>query len=680
MKTVLLGSVAALAVAASASAQSIDYATMQDMFGEPVTLGATGAPQRASEVPATMIIITREDIARFPALDIADILGRYAGVDVDRYTRGQADVSIRGYNQPYNPRLLVLIDGRQVYLDHYAYVNWSALPVQLDEIQQIEVVKGPQAALYGFNAVSGVVNIITRDPSQSEWTSVTASAGSGEYREASGVFGRQLGERFAVRASLGAGRANEFDGGVRGSEEAYTANEPWDRVRGALELQGQLTDSIRFSAEATYAHTIQTELLPYYQLGYADTQLASYKGELEADTDFGLLSARLYRNDAYIGYSTNAAQTDNIPFDNSVTVGQVQLLSKVGTRNTLRFGAEYRHNEVDPTLVASDGVTEYDVYSVSAMWNRTLSSSIEATGAVRFDTLELSRTVSPNPALFIFDQADYDQSIEEFGYNFALVWTPAAGHTVRASTARGVQVPSLVEFGLTHSTSVATPFGTIPVAIAGDPAIEPTIVTAYELAYETRLGQSARFQAALFRSESEDYKGIFVTVPNILPPAAPTLQFLFSNQGDTTVNGLELSLEDANQADAWRWRLSATALDVEDDLTVNQVAFVYPVDFEVSTPSYRLKADLGWTQGRWSVDGFASVTDEHTAIRQTQFGVITREAIDSQIELSARAAFALTDQLTVEANAAQLNYGGGERVNAGPELESRVWASVTASF
>ncbi|WP_375284565.1 TonB-dependent receptor plug domain-containing protein, partial [Marinicauda pacifica] len=172
MKTVLLGSVAALVAAASASAQSIDYATMQDMFGEPVTLGATGAPQRASDAPATMIVITREEIERHPAIDIPDILGRFAGVDTERYTRGQGEVSIRGYNTPYNPRLLVLINGRQVYLDHYGYVNWSALPVQLDEIQQIEVVKGPQAALYGFNAVSGVVNIITRDPTLGDWSTV----------------------------------------------------------------------------------------------------------------------------------------------------------------------------------------------------------------------------------------------------------------------------------------------------------------------------------------------------------------------------------------------------------------------------------------------------------------------------------------------------------------------------
>ena len=128
MKRTLLGSAAVIVLTASAaSAQSIDYATMQDMFGEPVTLGATGAPQRASEVPATMIIITRDEIDRYPAIDIPDILGRFAGVDIDRYTRGQAEVSIRGYSQPYNPRLLVLDEATEGLAPVIRQEIWSAL-------------------------------------------------------------------------------------------------------------------------------------------------------------------------------------------------------------------------------------------------------------------------------------------------------------------------------------------------------------------------------------------------------------------------------------------------------------------------------------------------------------------------------------------------------------------------
>jgi len=111
-----------------------------------------------------MIIISAEDIQRSGAHDIPGVLRHVAGVDVLQWTNDDADVSVRGYDQPYSPRLLVLIDGRQVYADYYGFTPWSALPVELNAIRQIEIVKGPNAALFGFNAVGGVINIVTYNP------------------------------------------------------------------------------------------------------------------------------------------------------------------------------------------------------------------------------------------------------------------------------------------------------------------------------------------------------------------------------------------------------------------------------------------------------------------------------------------------------------------------------------
>ena len=148
LTTSLTALAASIAATAGVSAQSLDYTMMSELFGEPVTAGATGAPQRASDVPATMIIITQDDIQRAPEFDIPGILRHYAGVDFTRYSFGDSQVSIRGAASGYTPRLLVLVNGREVYLDSYGYTAWSTLPVQLDEIQQIEVVKGAQSALY----------------------------------------------------------------------------------------------------------------------------------------------------------------------------------------------------------------------------------------------------------------------------------------------------------------------------------------------------------------------------------------------------------------------------------------------------------------------------------------------------------------------------------------------------
>ena len=137
--------------ATTAAAQGVDYGTLQELFGEPITTSATGKPQRQSDVPVTMEIVTAEDIRRSGVTDIPGVLRHLAGIDVWRWSLGNADVAIRGYNQPMQPRILTLINGRQVYLDFYGLTRWSSLPVSLDEIRQIEVVKGPKTVLRRYS-------------------------------------------------------------------------------------------------------------------------------------------------------------------------------------------------------------------------------------------------------------------------------------------------------------------------------------------------------------------------------------------------------------------------------------------------------------------------------------------------------------------------------------------------
>src|SRR5436853_818634 len=102
-----------LAFPAVADAQSVNYPELQDMFGEPITTSVTGKPQRVSEAPASLVIITRDDIRRSPARDIPGLIQAYAGIDVVRWTAGHSDVAVRGGVQAFDPRLLVLVNGRQ---------------------------------------------------------------------------------------------------------------------------------------------------------------------------------------------------------------------------------------------------------------------------------------------------------------------------------------------------------------------------------------------------------------------------------------------------------------------------------------------------------------------------------------------------------------------------------------
>ena len=114
------GAAAGLALTAlPASAQSIDYGSLEQLFNEPVTTSATGSPQRSSQAPVDMDIISADEIRRSGATDLPTILSRVAGVDVQAWSAGHTDVGVRGYNQARSARLLVLVNGRQAYLDHY---------------------------------------------------------------------------------------------------------------------------------------------------------------------------------------------------------------------------------------------------------------------------------------------------------------------------------------------------------------------------------------------------------------------------------------------------------------------------------------------------------------------------------------------------------------------------------
>src|ERR1700722_9928113 len=191
-----------------AAAQTINYGPLEQLFGEPITTSVTGSAQRSSEVPANMEIITAEDIRRSGARDVTSALRNVVGVDLMQSGKDQTEVSVRGYDQPFAANLLVLINGRQVYADTYSLTPWSALPVELADIRQIELVKGPSSALFGFNAVGGVINIVTYNPLYDDVNSVTAMGGTQDLAQGSAVTTFKVGDEAGFRVSAG-GRSDQ---------------------------------------------------------------------------------------------------------------------------------------------------------------------------------------------------------------------------------------------------------------------------------------------------------------------------------------------------------------------------------------------------------------------------------------------------------------------------------------
>jgi len=276
----LLPMLPVLATASIAAAQSINYDALEQMFNEPVTTSATGSPQRSTEAPVSMEIISASDIERSGATDIPTILSRVAGIDVLTWGAGGAsDVGVRGYATPYSPRLLVLINGRQVYLDHYGYTAWSTLPVQLSEIRQIEVIKGPNSALFGFNAVSGVVNIITYSPKYDSANAAEVTGGSGSFGEASLVTTLKLTDAISTRISGGASTEKQWKND--GKVDPHFMIDPY-KMSANVDTVAQLAPNTELRVEASWSNVGQTDVLPTYSYSRTKYLTNSINGALNS--------------------------------------------------------------------------------------------------------------------------------------------------------------------------------------------------------------------------------------------------------------------------------------------------------------------------------------------------------------------------------------------------------------
>jgi iron complex outermembrane receptor protein len=151
--------------------------SLEDLMKIEVTSVSKKA-QKTSETAAAVFVISQEDIRRSGALNIQDLLRLVPGLDVAQIDSSQWAISARGFNGQYSNKLLVMIDGRTVYNPEFAGVLWDSQNVPLDTIERIEVIRGPGAAVWGSNAVNGVINIITKSAEETQGGLITVREGN----------------------------------------------------------------------------------------------------------------------------------------------------------------------------------------------------------------------------------------------------------------------------------------------------------------------------------------------------------------------------------------------------------------------------------------------------------------------------------------------------------------------
>lgn len=650
LRPALLAGAAGLTMGQPLHAQAVNYAALQDVLGEPVTTSVIGKPQRASDVPASVTIITRDEIARSPARTVPDLLQAYAGIDVNHWTAGQSDVAVRGGVQTYNARLLVLVNGRQVYLDHYGSTDWNLLGIQLDEIQQIELVRGPAGALFGFNAAAGVVNIITVDPLAGRHGTLVAEGGTHGQARLSAT------AALPISPDLGL----ELSGGHQQEDERHLPSGLYQpaRVDGvrADQVGGRLSatpdPATRVDLEGGWADNRQLEFLPSQLLSEQRYRSEHAGLVVDHDTGWGGLTGRAYTNWLNVTYGATTSPTDplfalsSVAFRNRITVAQGSSLVRLTDQDTLRVGLEFRDNQ----LFSADTFARrvgYQNGAISTMLDLHPAEGVALSLAARVDRLWLGESGAiPEPKANV--GADFDRTITEPSFNVGLVWKMGGGTQLRVNGGRGLQLPSLAGFGL----RIVVPQGPspLPLLTAGDPGLQPAITWSGEAGLAQRIGQSVRLDGTLFYTRTvhtlatPGSNAIF----GLVTQPAPVLVTRIANIGSFDTLGIQAGAS-GKVAGALQWRAAYTWTHVSQRLPAVAASLAYAFSPRDTTPAHVATLGLDYAHAGWSVDAETRFT---SATRQFSFDrtyALALMPVPRALTLDAKVARALTPRLSVYA-------------------------------
>ena len=170
-------SVLSTQVIAAENADNLFDLSLEELMQITVTT-VEKSPQSFIDTPRALYVITQEDIRRSGATSIPEALRMVPGVHVAQITAHRWAISIRGFQQEFAGKLLVLLDGRTLYTPTFSGVHWDSNDVVLDQVERIEVLRGPGSVVWGSNAMNGVINIITKKAADTQGGKLNVAAGN----------------------------------------------------------------------------------------------------------------------------------------------------------------------------------------------------------------------------------------------------------------------------------------------------------------------------------------------------------------------------------------------------------------------------------------------------------------------------------------------------------------------
>ena len=631
-------------------------------------------PQAVDEAPAAVFVISQEDIRKIGATTIPELLRFVPGLEVASLDANNTAVSARGFNARYSNKLLVLIDGRAIYQSVLSGIFWDQHMTPVEDIDRIEIIRGPGATLYGANAVNGVINIVTKHAADTLGGFATAKGGVTTVTgQGSGRFmarqGMRLGDRGAMRLYVsGIDTPSHVD--VSGDP----INDGTRAIQTGLRLDWEPNDRDAFTFQGDY------------QAREFDATAFINPGDIAPTTvpehakSFNVLGrwSRSWSKDnkftaqAYIDF----LERSEVGLDFEITTVDLDISHyfSLSERIAVTWGAGYR--SVEDNVVTTGAILSYLVPSLRTdLFNAYVQQDISF-----FD--EHLRVSAGSK----FEHNDFTGF--EIQPSIRAIWVGHDDWSVWAAISRAVRTPSRLEtsFALNIGTIPPPPGGGLPIqlALAGNPFLQVEDLLAYEMGWRREWGSDFKIDINAY---FQDYQNLIVITqlpPTIVtaplgPGGAPIpvlidVDLTTANGREGEVYGLEASV-DWRPTDWWRVKLAG---DVKDYNFIDTDAGAAGVMQSLSgdSPTYQV-----------SVRSDFDIYDNLNAtLLVKRVGALQESATDAYTDLDIRVGFRVTSRLEITLLAENLLKGARQEqpfvLYPAPdaEVERKISASAAVRF
>ena len=494
--------------------------TQKPTFSDKVVVSASKNEQQLVDAPASMTVIGQKALEVAPSGNYADLLRAVPGVNITQLSARDVNVNTRGATSSLATAQLTVVDGRSVYLDFFGFTMWEFVPTDLNEIKRIEVIRGPASAVWGANALNGVVNVITLSPREMAGNYVTFGGGvlnrevddngadSGSLFYVRGTHAQAVNERWSYKIGAGFYDSDALARPIGLIPNGGTTPYP------AFENAG--TRQPRFDARVDYDFADGISKLEFSGgVGGTEGMMHSGLGPFRIDRGAQMAywktsyTRNAFKIQAFMnmldGSATNVVSVDPTgapvgltfaPNTFDVEIGDTQVL---GGKHVVTYGGNIRYARFELSIApGEDSRTEGGAYIQDDF---IISDRFRLTVGARFDKFS---------------------SIENavFSPRVAFLYKPNNDQSIRVSYNRAFRAPSMVNNNLNTVVATALPlnlihpiFGSnvfyVPTTAVGNPNLVEESVDAYELAYTAFIGERTMVSAAVFYTRYED--GIYFT-------------------------------------------------------------------------------------------------------------------------------------------------------------------------